>query len=161
MGADGSIAAAWIAHDRDADTLHLYDSAMFKREVLAVIAEGITARGRWIPMAWHKDMKDAAAKLVDRGCNMEPSHALGSDSSEEVTARDMWERMRTGRFKVDRRNAEWRDELKGFNRRDAKIPLESHPLMAATLCAVSMLEYARAPASRVGSGKSFPKVAMI
>src|SRR3990167_5649122 len=52
---DGVIGVVWLARDLVADVTHLYDCALFRREVDAVIGEGISARGKWIPVAWHKD----------------------------------------------------------------------------------------------------------
>ena len=117
---DGTVAAAWIAHDKDTDLVHLYDACVFKREVLAVIAEGLNARGRWIPVAWAE--KDMAEKLLDRGCNMLPDPVVDTDTVAEVVSRDIWERMRSGRFKVDRRLKEWLDEFKAFDRQEGKVP---------------------------------------
>lgn len=67
---DGLLGAVWIAHDRLADCVHLYDACLFRREVLAVIAEGLNARGRWLPVAWEKSDKAMSEKLLERGCNM-------------------------------------------------------------------------------------------
>lgn len=42
---DGHIGVVWLAIDLYSDVAHLYDAAVFKREVMAVVAEGISARG--------------------------------------------------------------------------------------------------------------------
>lgn len=158
---DGEIAVVWMARNRTTDTLHLYDACLFKREVLAVIAEGLNARGRWIPVAWEKAGEDMADKLLDRGCNMLPEPAADGDPMAEVVARDIWERMRSGRFKVDKRLGEWLDELKGFQRKDGKVPKGAFPLMSATRHAVAMLEYARRQAPRGRKTANYPKVAIL
>ena len=67
---NGEIAAVWLARDPDTDVVRVYDACLFKKEVLAVIAEGLNARGRWVPISW-KD-KELAAALDERGCNMSP-----------------------------------------------------------------------------------------
>ena len=126
---DGMVAAVWLAVDRDADVVHLYDCCLFKREVLAVIAEGLNARGKGVPVAWCEDAKILAEKLDERGCNMLSDGVKDTLPMAEVTARDIWERMRTGRFRVDKRNAEWLDEYRTYFRKDAGIPLEGSPLM--------------------------------
>ena len=157
---DGTVAAVWVALDKDTDCVHLYDCAKFSREVLAVIGEGLNARGRWIPIAWEKSAKDMADKLLDRGCNMLPEPSTDTDAMAEVVSRDVWERMRTDRFKVDKRLAEWLDEYRTFYREDSQVPKTGHPLMSATRHAISQLEYAR----RQMKGKktvNYPKVAMI
>lgn len=158
---DGEMAAVWMAHDRTADVIHLYDACVFRREVLAVIAEGLNARGRWIPVAWESASKDVADKLLDRGSNMLPDAVKDTDSMAEVTSRDIWERMRSGRFKVDKRLAEWLDEFKSFSRREAKVPRAGHPLMSATRHGVAMLEYARRQAPKGLKTVNYPKLAVI
>lgn len=161
MQEDGVISAVWMARDPMADVIHLYDACVFKREVLAVIGEGLNARGRWIPVAWESGARDMADKLLERGCNMIPEPVKDTDAMAEVVSRDVWERMRSGRFKVDRRLAEWLDEFKSYNRTDAKVPRNSHPLMAATRHAVAKIEYARRQAAKLGLNKNFPRVAIV
>jgi hypothetical protein len=158
---DGMAAAVWIAHDRDSDTLHLYDAALFQREVLAVIAEGLNARGRWIPVAWPKDAKEVSDKLLDRGCNMLPEHSDDSDAMTEANSLDIQERMRTSRFKVDKRLQNWLDEFRTFFRADAKVPKTSHPLMSATRHAIAMLPYARRQAPRGRKQVNYPRVSIL
>lgn len=156
---DGDIGCVWMAHDKDRDLVHLYDACLFKREVLPVIAEGLNARGRHVPVAWAQ--KDISGALLERGCNMLPEACADSDASAEIAARDIWSRMRTQRFKVDRRLQDWRDEFDTYNREDQKVPRETHPLMSATRYAVQMLPYARRLAPRRGQGVNYPKVAVL
>lgn len=158
---EGTLAAVWIARDHETDTLHLYDCARFSREVLAVIGEGLNARGRWIPIAWEKSAEEMSKKLLDRGCNMLPDPIKETDAVAEVVSRDIWERMRTGRFKVDRRLAEWLDEYRNFYREDSQVPRTSHPLMSATRHAVSQLDYARRQAQRGEKQTNFPNVTIV
>ena len=155
---DGEVAAVWMAHDKDSDVIHLYDCCLFKREVLAVIAEGVNARGRWVPVCWvNKELSD---KLLVRGCGMQPEASDDSESMAEVNSREVWGRMRSGRFKVDRRLKEWLDEYKTFNRQDSKVPRNSHPLMAATRYAIDQLPYAMAHKS-LNNKKMYPKLAIV
>ena len=153
--------AAWLALDKDSDTIHLYDCAVFRREVLAVIAEGMNARGRWIPIAWNKSAGEIVGKLRDRGCNTLPSHAGDTQPAAEAASLDIWERMRSHRFKVDKRLGEWLDEFRTFYRQDSKVPIETHPLMAATRNAVMAIEYARRQSTARASKGNFPKIAII
>jgi len=158
---EGTLAAVWLAHDKTADVVHLYDCAKFSREVMAVIGEGLNARGRWIPIAWDKAAEDMSKKLLDRGCNMLPEPNKDSEAVAEVVSRDIWERMRTSRFKVDKRLAEWLDEYRSFFREDAKVPRTSHPLMSATRHAMSMLEYGRRQSPKGLRQVNYPKVSMV
>lgn len=143
LQSEGHIGAVWLAHDREADVVHLYDAAIFQREVLAVIAEGLVARARWVPVAWPKEAKDLADKLLSRGVNMLPEHSTDSEGVAEVISRDISERMRTDRFKVERRLQNWLDEYRNFYREDGQVPRMSHPLMSATRYAISQLDFAR------------------
>ena len=158
MQDDGTMAAVWLAHDPDSDVLHLYDACLFRREVLAVIAEGLNARGRWIPVAWvHQEVAD---ELVNRGCNMLPDPSKETEAMAEVMSREIWERMRSGRFKVDKRLSEWLEEYRTFSRKDAKVPEQSHPLMAATRHAMGELAYARAEQAYRSATKNYPKISI-
>lgn len=140
---DGDIALVWLAHDKTDDCITLYDACVFRREVLAVIAEGINARGRWIPVAWNKADKDTANKLLERGCKMLRDPNDDTDTMAEAISRDIWERMRTHRFKVDRRLKNWLEEKEGFSRDKQKIPRDTFPLMSATRHAISQLKFAK------------------
>ena len=158
---EGGAAAVWIAHDKQTDVLHLWDCALFLREPPVVIAAGVNAHGRWIPIAWEKDAKDLIAQLLERGCNTLPEAAHETPILADAISRDVWERMRTGRFKVERRLAEWLDEYKSFIREEGQVPLKSHPLMSATRHAVADMAYARRQGRKSKLGTNFPRIAMI
>lgn len=140
---EGSIGAVWCALDPDTDLLHVYDACVFTREVWAVIAEGINARGRWIPIAWEDKAKHFADHLLDRGCNMLPEGVNDDEAMAEVTNRELWERMRSKRIKANSRLQNWKDELTTFQKEGGKIPRDSHPLMTATRLAVGALQDAK------------------
>ncbi len=156
----GDLSAVWMAHDKLSDCIHLYDACIFQREVLAVYSEGLIARGRWIPIAWEKGSKDISDKLLDRGCNMlyEPSEE--TPELAEMVSRDIWERMRTHRFKVDKRLQNWQEEYKSFMREGEKVPLKTAPLMSATRHAVDQIQFAKRLASHKSSTKNHPQVAI-
>lgn len=156
---DGDIACVWLAHDKDADTIHVYDACLFRREVLAVIAEALNARGRWIPVAWND--KAISDTLLDKGCNMLPEAAQDSQQMAEAISRDVWERMRTGRWKVNKRLSEYIEELGTYNRDGQAVPIGTHPLMSATRHAVEQLDYARRLAPKGSKKPAYPKLAII
>lgn len=156
---NGDWSVVWLAQDPLNDVIHVYDACHLKREVLAVIAECLNARGRWVPISWIN--QEVADELLDRGCNMLPEKADHTDAMAEVVSRDILERMRTGRFKVDKRLSEWLDEYRTFNRKDAHVPRETHPLMAATRHAMADLRYARAEKAWKAATKTYPKVAIV
>lgn len=158
---DGTSAAVWIAINKTADTAHLYDCCVFRREVLAVIAEGLNARGRWIPISWEKKAQAMADRLLDRGCNMLVEPNVDDPAMAEQISRDIWGRMRSGRFRVDKRMSEWLDEFKDFRRSGSKVPIDSHPLMAATRHAIAMVDYGRREAIPGSRKPQAPKVAIV
>lgn len=158
---DAEMGVVWLAHDKTTDTIHLYDACLFKREVMAVIAEGLNARGRWVPIAWESSAKDFAEKLLERGCNTLHDPVSETEAMAEVLTRDISERMRTGRFKVDKRLAEWLTEFKSHRRDDSKVPRTSSPLMSATRYAVAALEYARRQGPKSKTGNNFPRLSIL
>lgn len=149
---EGLVAAVWLGLDKTSDVVTMYDCCKFNREVPAVIAEGLNARGRWIPIAWEEDAEDFIQTMLNRGCNTLPEAVDETPTLAEMTSREIWERMRTGRFKVDKRLAEWLQEFEVFGKDAGKIPVGAFPLMAATRHAMSQLTYAR----RLQSSKSKP-----
>jgi hypothetical protein len=69
--------------------------------------------------------------------------------------------MRTSRFRVDKRVAEWLNEYRNYYRDNAKVPLEGFPLMAATRHAIEMLHYARADSSGQKRKPCVPKLSVV
>jgi hypothetical protein len=157
----GLVACVWLGYDKISDVVTLYDCCKFNAEVLAVIAEGVNARGRWIPVAWNVTDKDFTVKLEERGCNMLYDGVTETPQLAELVSRDIWERMRTGRFKVDKRMAEWLSEFSLFHKDAGKIPTDGYPLMAATRNAVSQLAYAKRLQSPAKSTVKQRRIAMI
>lgn len=157
MQEQGELGAVWLAHDKTTDVVHLYDACLFRNEVWPVIAEGMSARGRWIPVAWEKG-QDVSKSLLERGIRM--LHDPVQDIPEMVS-RDIQERMRTGRFKVDKRLGEWLEEFKTFYKEDSKVPVSGFPLMTATRVAMADLKKAKRQAAPRKRQVNYPKVAIL
>jgi hypothetical protein len=138
---DGSMSFVWLELDTNTDTVRVYDSCVFKTEVPAIIAEGVRARGRWVPIGWNN--QEMMQCLLDRGCKMLPDATSDTDEYAEVISREIWERMRSQRFKVDRKLTAWFEEASTLERSDNKIPRDSHPLIAATRMAIANLQNAK------------------
>jgi hypothetical protein len=157
----GDVAAIWMARDPDTDTVHLYECSLFRNDDKnpIIVAEGLNARGRFVPIAHNS--KELAEKLIQRGCNMIPDPCKDKPAETEVISSEIAARMRSGRFRVDRRLAEWLDEYKSFYRDGAKVPVASHPLMSATRHAIECMEWARAQSSVRKNQRHYAKVAMI
>ena len=158
---DGSSGAVWLALDTSRDVAYLYDCCIFRREVLAVIAEGLNARGRMIPVAWERAAKAMADKLFERGCNMLPEPNEDTPGMAEQNSREIWARLRSGRLIASEYAVEWLDEFRDFRRDESKLPIHSYPLMAATRHAVAMINYARREALPGTRKAPRPKVAIV
>lgn len=140
---NGDIAVVWLARDTSTDRVYLYDSALFKREVLGLIAKSIKEKGAWVPLAWEQDAAEIAGKLKADGCKTISEGYKETQALAEVNSREIWERIRTKRFMVGRANEEWWTERKRFAYLDGKVPQEGFPLMSATRHAVSQLKRAK------------------
>ncbi|NIR49995.1 hypothetical protein GWO43_15970 [candidate division KSB1 bacterium] len=157
---DGVIGLVWLAHDKKVDTLHLYDALVFEEGDLAILAHGINVRGRHIPIAWaNKEMADRLKE--EYGCNMLPEAVSEKPEFIEVTSKNIRERMKTGRFKVDAGQKEWLKEFNEFHRHDAKIPIKAFPLMAATNHAVAGVKFARRSDTPHVRRSPYPEVSII
>lgn len=152
---DGTMAGVWLAHDTDTDTVHLWDAANFDNEVPVVIAEGLNARGRDAPVAWRKKKKTLANQLKERGCNM--LHDPVDEEVVDTVAREIRERIRTSRFKVDKRLKNWQEEYVKFQRDGDS---DEFPLMAATINAVAMLDRARGKPKRRRQQQRYPQMSI-
>ncbi len=159
---NGDIGIVWIALEPEADRLHVYDCVMLRSDntLPVIVGETINARGRYIPV--FTNTKEIADQLEDRGCLTEQCPDKETPALAEVVSRDIHERMRTGRFKVNKRLAEWKDEYTSFYRENSKVPEGSHPLMAATRYAVANIDSAQ-PLRRKDhlSKRNYPKMAVI
>ncbi len=158
---DGSVGVVWLAHDKDADTVHVYDAAIFRLEVRAVIAEGIAARGRHYPLAWRNKDKAFADDLLDAGINVIPEASDDGNAMAEVVSREIWQKLRTGQFRVERRVGEWLKEYKRYDREQSQVPTAGFPLMSATRHAVVMLPYAKAEFTPGSKKPNYPKLALV
>ena len=130
----------------------MYDSALFSREVFAVIADrirGDKGKNKWIPVAWEESASEVAKKLKDRGCKPLVDGYKDNAALAEVNSREMWESMRTGSFVPGKQNSQWFDETDRFRHVDGgKIPLQGFPLMSATRHAFNQLKRAKTQGSR-------------
>ena len=158
-------AVVWLAHDTETDIVYLYDCYMVDKELPVVHASAIKARGQWIPVAWPfdgsktdpgsgkqvmKQYKKEGVRMLYDYAKHDPTEVGAGKSirSVEVGINNIFDRMRTGRFKVAAHLTDWFDEFRLYHRKKGKIvDLRDH-LMDATRYAVMMLQHARTkPAS--------------
>jgi hypothetical protein len=165
FGMDHPFAAAWIAWDRDTDTIYLYDCYRASRKsegrslTIAEHASAIKQRGAWIPCVWPHDMNQEEPKSCkalhklfhDEGVNMRPEHFTNppepgqtkGDIGVEVGIQHILDRFQLGTFKIFSHLDMWFGEFRGYHRDSkGKIVKVRDDLMAATRYAVMSVRYA-------------------
>jgi phage terminase large subunit-like protein len=151
FGWEHPTAAAWLAWNRDTDTIYIYDTYRVKEQTPLFHAASIKSKGDY-PVAWPHDglqhdkgsgqtLRDMYAK---HGLKMLPDRATFEDGSNGLEAgiAQMLERMQTGRFKVFNHLSDWRDEFRQYHRKDGLIVKLNDDIMSATRYAMMMLRHA-------------------
>jgi phage terminase large subunit-like protein len=162
FGFNHPTAAAWLAWDRDSDTVYLYDSYRQKGESVAIHSAAIRSKGDWIPVSWPHDGlqhdKGSGLQLAkqykDQGLAMLPDRATFADGTNGLEAgiSEMLTRMQTGRFKVFSHLSDFFEENATYHRKNGLIVKLNDDLISATRYAVMMLRKARTQAdSEFGS----------
>ena len=167
FGWDHPAAAAWLAWDRDTDTLYLYDTFRVRETSVAMQAPLIAARGKWMPVAWPHDGlqhdKGSGEQLADQyrklGVNMLPERATFEDGSNGVEAgiSDLLVRMQTGRFKVFSTCGDWLEEFRLYHRKNGLIVKLRDDLQSAVRYGAMMLRFAITEPKRstLGAGSNY------
>ena len=162
FGWDHPAAFVWIAWDRDADTVYIYDALRMSETLIPVQAMAVTGRGKWIPVAWPHDgyqVRDAmhgeqlAQQYRAQGVSMRPEHSAFPESpivgerkesriSTEAGIQEMLTRMQGGRLKVFSHLAEWFEEFRMYHREKGLIVKLRDDLMSATRIGIMDLRFA-------------------
>ena len=158
FGIDHPFAAAWLAYDPDADTVHLYDNYRITGSTPPVHASAIKMKGQWIPIAWPHDGlqrdKGSGVPLAEIYRDQEKLSFLKEKFSNppspgqkegqggngvEVGIIEMWQRMETGRFKVHSSCQYFLEEFRQYHRKDGKIvPLKDDVISACRYAIMSL-----------------------
>lgn len=165
IGWDHPTAAAWIAYDRDTDTIYVYKTYRAAKTTVALHATQLLAQGQWIPVAWPHDAlihdkatgKQVKEQYKEYGVNMVAKHATFDDKdnsnfSFEAGVSEMVDRMQTGRWKVFSVCEEWWQEFRGYHRKDGKVVKQDDDTLSASRIAMMMRRFAVTPRDSVGSG---------
>lgn len=157
FGMDHPAAAIWQAYDPDTDTVYIYDCYKARGQTAAYHAAAIKKRGEWIPVAWPHDgeQKDKgsgkalAEQFREHGVNMLGQSARyddrkGGSQPVEPATQEIYERMKTGRYKVFKTPAlgEWLEEKRMYHRKDGKIVDKKDDLMSASRIGMMSLRFA-------------------
>lgn len=162
FGWEHPTACAWLAWDRDADRIYVYDcyrksDAKAGDELKGVPAHAaaLRARGDWIPVAWPHDADNETAQAngealkkqyKDQGISMLDDRAQYEDTrgnSVEAGIQDILTRMQTGQFKVFRHLNDWLEEFRLYHRKDGKVVKIKDDLMSAMRYGVMMKRFAK------------------
>lgn len=157
LGIDHPNAGCWVAHDRDTDTVYIYDIYKKRDQRLSEFADAVKSRGDWVPVSWPHDalkrdprsgevfaeMLRRRYKLETLGMSARWDEDRGGPQSRERATAECLERMQTGRLKVFKTCREWFDEKASYHRKDGLIVDFNDDLMSAMHYAIMMLRYAR------------------
>lgn len=155
FGWDHATAAVWIAWDRDADTLYLYDCYKQSKATAVVHSHALIQRGN-IVTVWPKDGlqsdKGSGINLADQyrdcGVNMTMDFFRNKTTAAdpkgnfaiEPGIQEIYARMENGTFKVFSHLYEWFQEFRIYHREDGKIVPKNDDLMSATRYAACSVE---------------------
>lgn len=161
FGWEHPFAAVWMAHDRDTNTVYVYDIYRESRALIPVSSARIKGGGSWIPCVWphdglHHD-KQSGKTLADlyreQGVNMLPHEftnppAPGQKEGQggqgvEAGLMAMFDCMSQGRFKVFSTLSDWFKEKGIYHRKDGKVVKLRDDLMSATRYAFQSLRHAQ------------------
>lgn len=161
FGFDHPTAAIWIAWDREADTVYIYDEHYQSKQTVVVHSAAINSRPRWIPVIFpHDGMqhdKGSGIQLAQQyrmqGVNMTAEHfknpvALGEtggkgSNSIEVGIMEMYQMLEQGRLKVFSTCRNWLQEYREYHRKDGKIvPIKDDAISASRYAIMSRAKYA-------------------
>ena len=162
FGYEHPTAAVWVAHDRDTDTVYVYDAYRVSQASIPVHAAAIKARGDWIPVAWPHDGyaitsashgEPLAQQYRQQGVAMRSSHAQFPETqaegdrkmsriSTEAAIQSVLTRMEAGTFKVFDHLSPWVEEFRTYHRKDGILVKVRDDLMSATHKAIMDLRFA-------------------
>lgn len=151
---------ACLAHDRDTDTVYVYDAWKLKETPVMTQAGIVLGKGyQHIPWAWPHDglqhdkgsgeiLKDQYAKfgmsMIGERAQFEnrPDGKPGGNSLEAGVSM-MLERMQTRRLRVFSHLEDWFSEFRLYHRKDGIIVKEDDDILSATRYALMMLRRAK------------------
>ena len=157
FGWDHPTAVAWIAWDRDSDIIYVYDSYSLRQETVPVHASAINARGKWIPVIWPMDGRQAdkgsgknlteqyrkeSVNMLREHFSNPPSQGMKEGTggnSVEAGIMQMLTRFQTKRLKIFKNQGKLLEELRMYHRKDGKIvPIHDDVISALRYCVMSL-----------------------
>ena len=157
FGWDHPTAVTWVAWDRDVDTVYVYDSYSLRQETVPVHASAINARGKWIPVIWPMDGRQAdkgsgknlteqyrkeSVNMLREHFSNPPSQGMKEGTggnSVEAGIQQMLTRFQTKRLKIFKNQGKLLEELRMYHRKDGKIvPIHDDVISALRYCVMSL-----------------------
>lgn len=148
-----------LALDRQNDVVYVTHEYRKAEEAIIVHAHAIKAMGGdRLPVVWPKDgwivgqqgagqnEKSAAELYRAQQVRMWPTHATFADGGygTETAIQAIYDRMRSGRFKVFASCGGWLEEFRMYHRKDGKLVKSRDDLQSATQKGIMMIRVARA-----------------
>ena len=157
FGWDHPTAVTWIAWDRDSDIVYVYDSYSLRQETVPVHASAINARGKWLPVIWPMDGRQAdkgsgknlteqyrkeSVNMLREHFSNPPSQGMKEGTggnSVEAGIQQMLTRFQTKRLKIFKNQGKLLEELRMYHRKDGKIvPIHDDVISALRYCVMSL-----------------------
>ena len=157
FGWDHPTAVTWIAWDRDSDVVYVYDSYSLRQETVPVHSSAINARGKWIPVIWPMDGRQAdkgsgknlteqyrkeSVNMLREHFSNPPSQGMKEGTggnSVEAGIQQMLTRFQTKRLKIFKNQGKLLEELRMYHRKDGKIvPIHDDVISALRYCVMSL-----------------------
>ena len=157
FGWDHPTAVTWITWDRDTDVVYVYDSYSLRQETVPVHSSAINARGKWIPVIWPMDGRQAdkgsgknlteqyrkeSVNMLREHFSNPPSQGMKEGTggnSVEAGIQQMLTRFQTKRLKIFKNQGKLLEELRMYHRKDGKIvPSHDDVISALRYCVMSL-----------------------
>jgi len=167
FGIDHPGAGVFLAIDPESGTVYLYDCYKARNETALYHATAMRKHGDWIPNAWPHDGHDRDKgsgeaiknQFRQHGCYMLKEHAQYPDergNNVNPGLDEMFEYMKTGRFKVFKTCRQWLEERRMYCREDGKVVRKFDDVISASRYAFVMRRYARPKPSDTPIGSNSP-----
>ena len=160
LGFDHPFGAVHIAHDREADTVHVTHALSVTQHTVAQHASLLKGWGALTPVAWPHDAAqhdrtsgEPIAELYRRnGLKMLYEHATFPEGGYglEASIADMVDRLESGRLKIFSHLSDLLEELRNYHRKDGRPVKQHDDVISALRYALMMLRFARVPGSLGG-----------
>lgn len=156
FGVDHPASCVWLAWDRDADIIYVYDAYKQRNESPVYHVAAIKKHGDWIPVAWPHDgvnrEKGNNTPLIETYKTHKLPAALpmsaryenkkGGAQPTEPVIMEVLERIKLGKFKVFSSLGQWFEEYRNYHRKDGKLVRVMDDMLSATFYAMMMKRFA-------------------